>query len=183
MDEGMKEQMADEIVVSGDSSSWQVHFNGSTQSFSTKAEARAHAHGLGRANPGVAIVTGLPPAPMAPTPVEPTPAPEPVVAPVRAIVDPRAGAVSADGFAGPDALGRSVIVAPGSAAPRRWDGARRIVLSTEALSSAATLQTIREVFASRTRVVYELPLDAVPPAPASVTDAPWGRSPRFEFVA
>ncbi len=183
MDEGMKELMADEIVVSGDRSSWQVHFNGSTQSFSTKAEARAHAHGLGRANPGVAIVTGPPPEPMAAAPVEPAPAPEHVVAPVRAIFDPRAVAVSADGFAGPDALGRAVIVTPGSAAPPSWDGARRIALSTEDLSSAATLQTIREVFAARTRVVFELPLDAVPPAPVSVTDAPWGRSPRFEFVA
>ena len=87
---------------------------------------------------------------------------------------PRAAAVTHFPDA-PAALGRGVIVAPGAAAPERWDGVERVAVGAAELASpVAVAAVLHQRWAAREPVVIEL---AVDPAefrePQPVVDPPY----------
>jgi DNA helicase-2/ATP-dependent DNA helicase PcrA len=77
---------------------------------------------------------------------------------------------TADRFAGPPELGRSVLVRPGDAAPDAWSGTERITVRPDGFSSEIGVQ-LREAWLARTRLVIEL--DGNLPDTAPVWQAPW----------
>ena len=92
---------------------------------------------------------------------------------------------SAEAFAGPPELGRSVLVRPGDAVPDAWSGCERVRVSLSDIS-AATGRRLREAWLGRNRLVIEL--DGEFPEPAPVWQAPWwelspGMTMRSEVLA
>ena len=93
--------------------------------------------------------------------------------------------LSADVFAGPPELGRSLLVLPGGAAPDAWSGCERVRVRL-ADTSAATGRQLREAWLERTRLVIELDGDF--PEPSPVWQSPWwelspGLTMRSEVLA
>jgi DNA helicase II / ATP-dependent DNA helicase PcrA len=66
-------------------------------------------------------------------------------------------------FAGPDALGRSLLVDDVGAVPAAWSDCARVLVTADALGSEELLGTVRGAFLERTRVVYVLDPDVMPP--------------------
>lgn len=160
-------------VVEG-ANSWRVDFDGSSEQFSSRADARRHAHTLGRANPGTPIVTVSSEDDLAAPIVRdavPTSPPPPAEVPDGAT------------FAGPNSLGRSALVEPGATVPAPWTSAPRRRITAAALEDQATLVSIRQAFTTRTRVVYELDSTVAPPAPERVNGPVHEVDPLFECTA
>jgi DNA helicase II / ATP-dependent DNA helicase PcrA len=84
--------------------------------------------------------------------------------------------------AGPDALGRGVVVAGGAAPPAPWSGAPVVVVDDDVLvRPEAAVTTLHEAWASRQRVVVDLRVDPVRfRRPLSYPDVPWELAPTFE---
>jgi len=61
-----------------------------------------------------------------------------------------------DRLAGHPALGRSVLVAPGSEAPTPWAACPRVMVDASRLASPDLLEQVRTAFLSRTPTVYEI---------------------------
>ena len=78
--------------------------------------------------------------------------------------------LSANAFAGPPELGRSVLVRPGDAAPDAWSGCERVRVSLADVS-AATGRRLREAWLERTRLIIEL--EGEFPEPSPVWQSPW----------
>ena len=86
-----------------------------------------------------------------------------------------------DVLAGPDALGRGLVVAPGAAAPAPWQDAPRLVVDERTVAGAA-LAELTGWWTSRERFVVELAL-ALPDRPIQVEDAePWALGADFTFA-
>ncbi len=86
-------------------------------------------------------------------------------------------------LAGPDELGRSLLLTRGTATPSPWANAARMSLDSHALTDGATLQGVRRAFFSRSRVVYEVDPSLVTPG-WGVEEGPiWERGVNFDFVA
>ncbi|MGZ4784935.1 MAG: ATP-dependent DNA helicase UvrD2, partial [Acidimicrobiales bacterium] len=85
-------------------------------------------------------------------------------------------------LAGPRALGRSVLVAPGSAAPPPWAECERVVIDAEALAGPDLLGRVRAAYLGRTAVVYEIDpsLELIEPSLPSVDVHTL--TPDFEFA-
>lgn len=83
-------------------------------------------------------------------------------------------------LAGPDHLGRSVLVAPGADAPPPWADAERRTWTTD---DPDLLAVARDAHHGRRRMVWEVPVDAV--APVDVLDgvAVWRLDPHLELEA
>ena len=93
--------------------------------------------------------------------------------------------LSADRFAGPPELGRSLLVHPGDAVPEAWSGCERVRVSLDDIS-AATGRRLREAWLGRTRLVIEL--EGEFPEPSPVWQSPWwelspGLTMRSEVLA
>ena len=79
-----------------------------------------------------------------------------------------------DWFAGPDALGRNLVLHPGQAAPAPWQGAERVYIDAGA---SARLPWLMERWHARARTVFEV-ADSVEVAPVAAIDAPvWTHRP------
>ena len=69
---------------------------------------------------------------------------------------PSGPGISWTGLAGPAALGRSVLLAPGVDAPTPWANHERISLNDVSIVSPATLRVVRRAYLTRSPVVYEI---------------------------
>jgi hypothetical protein len=69
---------------------------------------------------------------------------------------PSAPVIFWTGLAGPAALGRSVLLAPGVDAPAPWANCERISLNDVSIVSPTTLRVVRRAFLTRSPVVYEI---------------------------
>ncbi len=89
---------------------------------------------------------------------------------------------SAPAAAGPDALGRNIIVAGNSPVPEPWREATRLLIDDSAVRQpAAAIDQLRRAAATRQRLVIELAVD-FEKEPASVERrAPHELSPSFAF--
>ena len=86
-------------------------------------------------------------------------------------------------LAGPDVLGRSILLSPGVTIPPPWSGAPRIELNQRALGDPALLTSVRHAFLNRIRVVYEVdPLLKAPERGTNFRDV-WDVAPDADFVA
>ena len=83
---------------------------------------------------------------------------------------------------GPPALGRSVVVGPGAAAPGPWAGAPRHLVDDAALEEPAELvRALHAAWAERTPVVIELAVDPARFRPPRSFDVPlWALGPGFQ---
>ena len=70
-------------------------------------------------------------------------------------------------LAGPDCLGRSVMVTPDKPAPPPWRQAPRIVVRTDNAPDSETGRRLREAWSNRERLVVELHGPLPPPDPIS----------------
>src|SRR5665213_2715132 len=59
-------------------------------------------------------------------------------------------------LAGPLALGRSVLLAPGIDVPTPWANCERISLNDVSIVSPTTLRVVRRAFLTRSPIVYEI---------------------------
>ncbi len=86
-------------------------------------------------------------------------------------------------LAGPDALGRSLIVRPGQEAPGPWAAAPRLVIDEQVLADPGDIVAeLQPRWSARTRFVVELGID-LPPAPTQVELAePWTLAPDHTFL-
>src|SRR5665213_1042114 len=85
-------------------------------------------------------------------------------------------------LAGPTALGRSVMLAPGVDAPPPWVHSQRIQLNELSLRNPTTLRAVRRAFLLRTPVIYEV--DPTMNVPERGTDERevWDVPPETDFV-
>jgi DNA helicase-2/ATP-dependent DNA helicase PcrA len=86
-------------------------------------------------------------------------------------------------LAGPDELGRSLVVGPGQIAPAPWGDAPRIVVDAAALATAdLVMAQLQPWWGERRRYVVELAVD-VPTGPTEREDTePWRLVPSFTFL-
>jgi len=112
----------------------------------------------------------------APAPRRPTAAPAPVVT-----APPVVGDLAV--LAGPEALGRGLVVAPGAVAPAPWADAPRVVVDQRVLADPAeVVDRLHRAWLARERVVVELGADLPDPV-TEVEDAePWTLDPSFSFL-
>jgi DNA helicase-2/ATP-dependent DNA helicase PcrA len=91
--------------------------------------------------------------------------------------------ISWTGLAGPAALGRSVLLAPGVDAPTPWENCERISLNDVSIVSPTTLRVVRRTFLTRSPVVYEI--DPMMQEPSGGTDQRevWDVEPNTDLVA
>ncbi len=93
-------------------------------------------------------------------------------------VEPAAGDLAV--LAGPDCLGRSVVVAPGQDVPPPWTDAPRVVVDEEA-DVEELVERLDAAWRGRERVVIELGVD-LPEEPTGIETAePWTLEPSFTF--
>src|SRR5665213_95306 len=87
------------------------------------------------------------------------------------------------GLAGPAALGRSVLLAPGVDPPTPWANCERISLNDVSIVSPTTLRVVRRTFLTRSPFVYEI--DPAMREPSGGTDQRdvWGVEPNTDLVA
>ena len=78
-------------------------------------------------------------------------------------------------LAGPDALGRNLVVRPGDTAPAPWADAPRVVVQDP--DDPLATDDLRAARAQRRRVVIELDCELPPPDPVLAIDY-WHLSPR-----
>lgn len=84
-------------------------------------------------------------------------------------------------WAGPDRLGRSVLVEPGQPAPEPWAQAPRVTVDSAALADAETLlDRLQQAWTDRERLVIELAADLPDDPPA--TGPLWVLGPDFELT-
>lgn len=87
-------------------------------------------------------------------------------------------------LAGPDVLGRSLVVAPGASVAAPWAGARRVTIDAGADGTVSVppelLADLQGAWSARERLVIEVAGDL--PEDPPVTAAPWELGPAFEFV-
>lgn len=122
----------------------------------------------GQARP-MAARSGAPPAAPRPRTTEP---------PAPALPRP------AEAWAGPDELGRGLVVGPGGDVPGPWTDAPVVAVDADRLDPAAVAEVAAH-WAARRRFVVELTgdLDGAVAQAASVTRAPWELEPGFTFEA
>src|SRR5665213_1160691 len=86
-------------------------------------------------------------------------------------------------LAGPVALGRSVLLAPGVDAPTPWAHCERVLLNDVSIDSPTTLRVVRRAFLTRSPVVYEI--DPTMEEPWGGTDQRevWDVAPSTDLVA
>jgi DNA helicase II / ATP-dependent DNA helicase PcrA len=103
--------------------------------------------------------------------------------PNRPPVRPPALAAPADGWAGPEVLGRWFVTTPGGVVPNAWGAAPRFVIDESALRDPeAAMQTLQPFWLARTRVVVELAV-ALNDEPSETESAqPWDLDPTFVFA-
>ena len=94
--------------------------------------------------------------------------------------DRQTGAWSWPVLAGPEALGRNVVVGPGQAAPEPWSGADRLVID-DRTELATILDVLRERAHRRVRSVLELHLDLDGALDAVEERPPYSLGPGFSF--
>jgi DNA helicase II / ATP-dependent DNA helicase PcrA len=93
----------------------------------------------------------------------------------------------ADGWAGPDELGRWIVVLPGAAVPDAWSKATRVAVTAETLRDPSdVLDELLPLWFAGERVVIELS-GALEPLDGASTDevehtAPWFLDPTFTFM-
>ena len=90
------------------------------------------------------------------------------------------GAWSWPVLAGPEVLGRNVVVGPGQVAPDPWSGAERLVLD-DRTELATILDVLRERAHRRARTVLELHLDLDGALDAVEERPPYSLGPGFSF--
>ena len=124
-------------------------------------------------------------APATPAPADAPPLPEPDAAPRarRAVataptVTPVPLAADWDRLAGPEALGRSVVVRPGDPAPAAWESAPRVVVSD--LDDPLAIDDLRAARAERRRLVIELGVELPGDDPVLDIDY-WHLSPEADL--
>ena len=84
-------------------------------------------------------------------------------------------------WAGPDRLGRSVLVEPGQPAPEPWARAPRVTVDAAALDDTETLlDRLQRAWTGRERLVIELAAD--PPDDPPATGPLWELGPDFELT-
>jgi DNA helicase-2/ATP-dependent DNA helicase PcrA len=88
----------------------------------------------------------------------------------------------APGRAGPDALGRHAIVAPGDEVPEPWRGAPRFTIDDDVLARPhRALDALRRASIERRRMVLELAADFEPEPMQAAGDEPFSLGARFTF--
>ena len=108
---------------------------------------------------------------------EPQPDPQPAVHRVHTQPNPAPAAR----WAGPDRLGRSVLVEPGQPAPEPWARAPRVTVDSAALADAESLlDRLQQAWTGRERLVIELAADLPDDPPA--TGPLWELGPDFELT-
>jgi DNA helicase-2/ATP-dependent DNA helicase PcrA len=155
---------------------WVVVVADSTYRFGDRQEAFRKARELARLHAPSVIVSA---------PVEVA---EEASRPERAVVSPamvsRTAAVQTlDSFAGPPALGRSVLASPGDTVPIAWQQRERILVSETLCNTTEFLERVRGVYLSRTPMVFEIPGGLNAPARQTLNDDVWSIDIRQEFVA
>ena len=84
-------------------------------------------------------------------------------------------------WAGPDRLGRSVLIEPGQPAPEPWEGTPRVTVDATALADVAgLLDRLQRAWTGRERLVIELATDLPDDLPA--TGPLWKLGPDFELT-
>jgi DNA helicase II / ATP-dependent DNA helicase PcrA len=86
-------------------------------------------------------------------------------------------------IAGPDSLGRSLLVSPGAMAPSPWEMSRRVKVAEENVADRSFLGLVRHSLFTRERVVYELPSDLDAPEREVVPRDAWSLLPEHDLVA
>jgi ATP-dependent DNA helicase UvrD/PcrA len=86
-------------------------------------------------------------------------------------------------LAGPAALGRSVLLAPGVDAPAPWASCRRIALNDESMVDQETLRAVRRAYLNRSPVVYEIDPTMQEPLPGVEHRDVWDVAPDTDLVA
>jgi len=100
-------------------------------------------------------------------------------------------AMSADDFsverwsqlAGPDALGRSVLIELGSSTPTPWSECPHVVINEQSISEPRTLVVVRNAYLNRNRLVLELPKGMGRPKYGVNDDNVWVIPANFDFVS
>lgn len=86
-------------------------------------------------------------------------------------------------LAGPAALGRSIMLGPGDAAPAPWAQAARIELNDRTLEDRETLRSVRHSFLTRIPRIYEVDPAMAIPARGFDEREVWEVAPEADFVA
>jgi DNA helicase II / ATP-dependent DNA helicase PcrA len=101
----------------------------------------------------------------------------------RLPIRPPALAAPADGWAGPDVLGRWFVTIPGERVPEAWHAAQRFVIDQSALRDPETaMQTLQPLWLARTRVVVELAVPLADESDETEFAQPWELDPTFVFA-
>ena len=86
-------------------------------------------------------------------------------------------------LAGPEVLGRSILLPLGHAAPAPWSTSERVRLDAGALTGTTVLAGVRAAFLDRVRTVYELDASLSAPVEGSVTGDVWRTGVDHDFIA
>lgn len=100
--------------------------------------------------------------------------------PPRPVVEAVGGDLAV--LAGPDALGRSVLVAPGQAAPPPWEGAARVVVDAAQATPTGLLEQLESAWLQRRRTVIEVVADPRDGPLREERTEPWRLDADFEFT-
>jgi DNA helicase-2/ATP-dependent DNA helicase PcrA len=92
-------------------------------------------------------------------------------------------AISWTGLAGPAALGRSVLLAPGVGAPAPWSNCERISLNGVSIANPMTLRVVRRAFLTRSPVVFEIDPTMQEPVGGMDQRQVWEVEPNSDLVA
>ena len=95
---------------------------------------------------------------------------------------PLRGAAGWTVLAGPEALGRSLLLTQGTAAPTPWASAPRLSLNERTLADGQTLQRVRRAFLTRSRVVYEVSPSFPAPGWGVEGGQIWDLDVTFDFI-
>jgi DNA helicase-2/ATP-dependent DNA helicase PcrA len=96
---------------------------------------------------------------------------------------PIAPGISWTGLAGPAALGRSILLAPGVDVPAPWTNCERISLNSVSIANPTTLRLVRRTFLTRSSVVYEIDPRMQEPLGGTDQRQVWEVEPNSDLVA
>lgn len=160
-----------DVHLFADGGGWVVSLDGHEQRFEARPDAFATARDLARAHLPSRIVASPP------TGGGSVPA---VMALPRSEEDGER--VDWRQLRGPEAFGRSLLLAPGSPVPAPWATCERVRIGSGDLDDPQMLARVRRAFLDRTAMVYELDGSVTESSDDIADGEPWRRDPHFELV-
>ncbi len=161
---------------------WSVAVGGDTRRFADRASAfRAARDALREHAPSVLVAGGLTAGPAGPG--GPADRPPPADPPTPERVPGAAGDSMWARHAGPPALGRCLLLGPGTATPPPWLGCPRVRVDGPTLADPGFLEDVRRRYLGRERAVYEIAEHLTEPGPSSSGAEVWSVPVDHDFVA